>query len=162
MYSGHGDSNYSFELLAGPVPIAGLECSSIKAGRAPILDRGLTAIPSLERGSSGCWGKRKLAQKQEQVGLPCPAGRWINEPSARAWELGLLFHPTTAGRAPMPGRWFDGDRIATAWEPGLLLNNVVALTWRYTFISPSREGSHALPVGGDRDQSPVRGSTGCC
>ena len=72
MYSGHGDSNYSFELLAGPVPIAGLECSSIKAGRAPILDRGLTAIPSLERGSSSCWGKRKLAQKQEQAGLPLP------------------------------------------------------------------------------------------
>ena len=105
MYSGHGDSNYSFELLAGPVPIAGLECSSIKAGRAPILDRGLTAIPSLERGSSSCWGKRKLAQKQEQVGLPCPAGRWINEPSARAWELGLLE---------------KNQRIAPAWEQGLL------------------------------------------
>jgi len=50
----------------------------------------------------------------------------------------------------MPDRWVDCDTIAPAWEQGLLLNNVVvALTWRYTFISPSREGSHALPIGLD-------------
>ena len=47
----------------------------------------LIAIPSLERGSSSCWGKRKLAQKQEQAGLPLPrrkVGKRTFRPSMRA------------------------------------------------------------------------------
>ena len=54
---------------------------------------------------------------------------------------------TRAGGAPMPRRRdLDTNLPHGRGEPVLLLN-VLALPRRYTFISPSREGSHALPIG---------------
>ena len=40
-------------------------------------------------GVSENWLKNKSRR-----GSHCPAGTWVNEPSARAWELGLLEKPT--------------------------------------------------------------------
>ena len=143
---------------AGRAPIARPEGSTVTAGRAPIA-RPVGFITKLPhgRGSSSCWGKRKLAQKQEQAGLPCPAGTWVNEPSARAWELGLLKQHESREGSHCPPGWLASEITAGAWEHRLLLmtphTEQVRLPCRTGGLyNHSRASSHARPVGWEGDR----------